>query len=93
MNHTWPFFNAQFQTAEYGSGADVVQPLKGPTTTTTEISLSDKHAEDRRRATVTSLTAKEQKRHSQQPSQQRTLGKDDSALKGPTVAQRGYRTI
>lgn len=91
INHIWPFFNAQFQTAEYGTGADIVQPLKGPSTTTTEIGVTDVTLDDCRRPTLTSLTAKEQKRGLVQAGQPRNYGKDDSALKGPSIAQRGYR--
>ena len=92
LNHTWPFFNAQFQTAEYGSGADIVQPLKGPSTTTTEIVL-DSNTDDRRRPTTSGHGANHQKRLSLQVNQQRNLGKDDSAKQGPSVAQKGYRTF
>lgn len=91
VNHTWPFFNAQFQTAEFGSGADVVQPLKGPTTTTTEIGITDVVLDDQRRPTLASTNTKDQRRNTLQTGQARSFGKDDSVVKGPSVAQKGYR--
>ena len=91
INHTWPFFNAQFQTAEYGSGADIVQPLKGPSTTTTELGVTDSSTDRPRRTTLMGLSAKEQRRLSLQNNQSRSFGKGDTANNGPTVAQKGYR--
>ncbi|KAL8697193.1 MAG: hypothetical protein Q9201_007251 [Fulgogasparrea decipioides] len=95
MNHTWPFFNAQFQTAEYGSGADVVRPLKGPTTTTKELSVSANPAVDHLRrnpgAANSTLSPKEAKRLSLQVNQSRSFGKGDSGT--GSVAQKGYRTF
>lgn len=95
MNHTWPFFNAQFQTAEYGSGADVVKPLKGPSTTTKELGVSANPAVDHLRrnlgATNSTLSPKEAKRLSLQVSQSRSFGKGDSGT--GLVAQKGYRTF
>ena len=96
MNHTWPFFNAQFQTAEYGSGADVVQPLKGPSTTTREIDGPDGPGiQQLKRPSVadTNLSAKDAKRLSLQVNQSRSFGKGDSAGGGSCVAQKGYRTF
>lgn len=96
MNHTWPFFNAQFQTAEYGSGADVVQPLKGPSTTTREVDGSDGAGiqQLKRHSVVdTSLNAKDAKRLSLQVNQSRSFGKGDSASANSGVAQKGYRTF
>ncbi|KAI4214247.1 MAG: hypothetical protein LQ351_003332 [Letrouitia transgressa] len=95
MNHTWPFFNAQFQTAEYGSGADQVQPLKGPTTTTKELGVSGGPAVDHlRREPVAAnggLTSKEARKLSLQVNQSRSFGKGDSAT--GSIAQKGYRTF
>ena len=96
MNHTWPFFNAQFQTAEYGSGADQVQPLKGPSTTTREIDGPDcSNVQQLKRPSVmdTNLSAKDAKRLSLQVTQSRSFGKGDSATGGSSVAQKGYRTF
>jgi len=92
LNHTWPFFNAQFQTAEHGSGADFVQNQKGPSATTTEIGVTGSSL-DPRRSSAAPMTAKEAKRLSLQVTQSRSFGKGDSASGGPTVAQKGYRTF
>ncbi|KAI4173949.1 MAG: hypothetical protein LQ343_002717 [Gyalolechia ehrenbergii] len=95
MNHTWPFFNAQFQTAEHGSGADVVRPLKGPITSTKELGVSANPAIDHLRrgsaAGNSSLSPKEAKRLSLQVTQSRSFGKGDSG--SGSVAQKGYRTF
>ncbi|KAL8944687.1 MAG: hypothetical protein Q9216_000255 [Gyalolechia sp. 2 TL-2023] len=95
MNHTWPFFNAQFQTAEYGSGADVVRPLKGPITSTKELGVSANPAVDHFRrgsaAGSSSLSPKEAKRLSLQVTQSRSFGKGDSG--SGSVAQKGYRSF
>ncbi|KAL8709996.1 MAG: hypothetical protein Q9220_005267 [cf. Caloplaca sp. 1 TL-2023] len=95
MNHTWPFFNAQFQTAEYGSGADVVKPLKGPSTSTKELGVSANPAIDHLRRNPappnSMLSAKEAKRLSLQVTQSRSFGKGDSGT--GSVAQKGYRTF
>ncbi|KAI4185622.1 MAG: hypothetical protein LQ346_005859 [Caloplaca aetnensis] len=93
MNHTWPFFNAQFQTAEYGSGADVVRPVKGPTTSTKELGVSANPAADhlRRHSGAANLTPKDAKRLSLHVSQSRSFGKGDSGT--GSVAQKGYRTF
>ncbi|KAL9590983.1 MAG: hypothetical protein Q9203_000179 [Teloschistes exilis] len=95
MNHTWPFFNAQFQTAEFGSGADVVQPLKGPMTSTKEIGVTSNPAVDHLRrdsaANNLQLSPREAKRLSLQVSQSRSFGKGDSGM--GSVAQKGYRTF
>lgn len=94
MNHTWPFFNAQFQTAEYGSGADQVQPLKGPTTTTTEINCPNSNQQLKRPPVADiHLTAKDAKRLSLQVNQSRSFGKGDSANGGSSIAQKGYRSF
>lgn len=95
MNHTWPFFNAQFQTAEFGSGADIVKPVKGPSATTTEIGVTDSSLESTQRRPVNNnLSAKEAKQLSLSLNQSRSFGKDDRAAKGgSTVAQKGYRTF
>lgn len=94
INHTWPFFNATFPTAEYGSGADIVQPLKGPSATTTELGITDSANESNpRRAGGNNLTAKEAKRLSLQLNQSRSFGKGDAAQGSSTVNQKGYRTF
>ena len=97
MNHTWPFFNAQFQTAEYGSGANSVQPLKGPSTTTRELGVigsSTSVIDQLQRTSINGqLTAKEAKRLSLQLNQSRSFGKGELGNGGSSVAQKGYRTF
>jgi arrestin-related trafficking adapter 3/6 len=95
MNHTWPFFNAQFQTAEYGSGADQVISLKGPSTTTTDLGIMETSCSVPRASLVPlgHISAKEAKRLSLQLHQSRSFSKGDLAPGGATVAQKGYRTF
>lgn len=95
MNHTWPFFNAQFQTAEYGSGADQVISLKGPSTTTKDLGITETPCSIPRSvlASPGHLSAKEAKRLSLQLHQSRSFGNGELALSGSTVAQKGYRTF
>ena len=93
INHTWPFFNAQFQTAEHGSGADVVQPLKGPSATTTEIGVTASSLDQRWRGNSTGISLKDQKRLSLQADNSRSFAKGESTNNGSTVAQKGYRTF
>ena len=96
MNHTWPFFNAQFPTAEHGSGADSVQSLKGPITTTIEIGAQDGCTERPHRPSLvpdpTVLAARQAKRSSFEANPSRSLGKDDPPKQG-SVASKGYRTF
>ena len=93
MNHTWPFFNAQFQTSEHGHGADTVRPLKGPIATTTEISpgvtsFSVEPPENLSRTVTSTTTPRETKRLSLQNTHTRSFGKGDNP-----VAQKGYRVF
>lgn len=95
MNHTWTFFNAQFQPEEYGTGADQVHALKGPSTTTREIACTDANGESFNRASIaaeTNLSAKDIRRLSLQ-NHSRSFGKGDSSNGGTVVAQKGYRTF
>lgn len=93
MNHTWPFFNAQFQTAEYGSGADQVISIKGPSTTTTELGISDTACSIPKSTLTPSniLTAKEPKRHSLQLDHSGSFSRGDVGSGGSTIAQKGHR--
>ena len=99
MNHTWPFFNAQFATAEMGHGADNVQPLKGATSTTKEItgpgvtSSSFDHFKRSSRVLDDSMSVKDLRRLSLQHDQSRNSAKGEVATGGPTIAQKGYRTF
>ena len=96
MNHTWPFFNAQFQTAEYGSGADQVTLVKGPSTTTKELEVTENPLCSISRSAIAStgnLSASEARRLSLQLNQSRSFGTGDLATGGSTVAQKGYRVF
>lgn len=99
MNHTWPFFNAQFQTAELGHGADNVHPLKGPTSTAQELSApgvtSSSFDQFKRpsRIITESVSSREAKRLSLQLDHSGSLNLGDCASTGHTVAQKGYRTF
>jgi len=101
MNHTWPFFNAQFETANQGPsghGADYVKSLKGVTAMTKEIvpslgisSSSFDHFQRSSRNGSDSLTSRDAKRLSLQLNHTRSFGKGDSSSSGPSIAQKGYR--
>ena len=99
MNHTWPFFNAQFQTAELGHGADNVQPLKGLTSTVQELlspgvtSTSFDQFRRSSRVMSESMSPKDAKRLSLQLNHSRSFGKGESASGGASIAQKGYRTF
>lgn len=94
MNHTWPFFNAQFPTAQFGSGADQVKLLKGPSATTTEIGVTNSSVDNLHRRSVNqNLSSKDAKKLSLQVNQSRSFGKDDTANGSSNIAQRGYRTF
>lgn len=94
MNHTWPFFNAQFSSAQFGSGADQVEPLKGPSATTTEIGVTNSSVDNlHKRCTNQHISSKDAKKLAPYLTQSRSFGKDDTTTAGPNVAQRGYRTF
>ncbi|KAL1302301.1 hypothetical protein AAFC00_002716 [Neodothiora populina] len=84
MSHTWPFFNAQFPTAEAGSCADHVELHKPPGSPALGKSPN---------VSTTNLTSKDHRKLSLQVNQSRSFGKGESATGGPTVAQKGYRTF
>ncbi|KZF26718.1 hypothetical protein L228DRAFT_265090 [Xylona heveae TC161] len=99
MNHTWPFFNAQFPTAEGGHCADVCHLAKGPTTSTTSLgvgSLGSAFDQFVRSSSPVSshgnnMSSRDLKRLSLQLNHSRSFGKGESGGTGPTVAQKGYR--
>lgn len=95
MNHTWPFFNAQFQTAEYGSGADQVISIKGPSTTTKDLGISESPCSipSSALAPPSIMSAKEAKRLSLQLSHSRSFNKGDLSSGGSSIAQKGYRVF
>lgn len=91
MSHTWPFFNAQFPTAEAGPCADHVELFKsgGASSTATSSFGMGKSPN----ISTTNLTTKDQRRLSLQVNQSRSFGKGESSTGGPSVAQKGYRTF
>lgn len=89
MSHTWPFFNAQFPTAEAGSCADHVELFKGPSGANTSISVLTRSPN----SSSTNLTSKDHRKLSLQVNQSRSFGKGDSSTNGPSVASKGYRTF
>lgn len=95
MNHTWPFFNAQFQTAELGSGADQIISIKGTSTLTKETGISDLASSAYRIASssASSLTMDEAKRRSLQLNQSRSFEKEEVISGRSTISQKGYRTF
>jgi hypothetical protein len=90
MSHTWPFFNAQFPTAEAGTGADNVDLFKS--TTSTPSGRGGLFAASANNSS-TNLSVKDAKRLSLAVNQSRSFGKGESPSGGPTVAQKGYLTF
>lgn len=85
MNHIWPFFNAQFPTAEGGTCADHVELFKStggqglgktPEVSTTNLNSRDHH-----------------RKLSLQVNQSRSFGKGETPSGGQSIAQKGYRTF
>ena len=98
MSHTWPFFNAQFPTAEASTGADHFELFKAPTASANinapkGRSSFDVFGRDSPNSSSTNLSTKEQKRLSLQVNQSRSFGKGESSTNGPSVAQKGYRVF
>lgn len=88
MSHTWPFFNAQFATAEGGSCADVVRLANGQT--------NEQHGHpylaNSPLGSTTNLGGREHRKLSLQVSQSKSFERSDNP-KVQTVAQKGYRTF
>ena len=96
MNHTWTFFNAQFQTAETGHGADHVNLMKGAQSSTKELGVTSSAFDHFQRSSTPSngnLSQRDARRLSLQVNQSRSFGKGDSIPGGPSIAQKGYRTF
>lgn len=90
MSHTWPFFNAQFPTAEAGTGADQVEIFKdAPSNSSTGRGLFGGSPN----TSSTNLSTKEAKRLSLQVNQSRSFGKGETSGGGPSVSQKGFRTF
>ncbi|KAK2755112.1 hypothetical protein FQN54_006641 [Arachnomyces sp. PD_36] len=93
MNHTWPFFNAQFPDPVTGHGADryyVPKPLDvyGQSMATSTADLFAKSISAG--SSTNSLTTRDTKALSLQSNQSRSFGKGESVGGGPTISQRGY---
>lgn len=84
MAHTWPFFNAQFPTAEAGTCADHVE-LHQPNGTSGLAKSPN--------VSSTNLSTKDHRKLSLQVNQSRSFNKGESSTNGPSVAQKGYRTF
>lgn len=98
MSHTWPFFNAQFPTAETSTGADHFELFKVPTASANISapkgrSSFDVFGRDSPNSSSINLSTKEQKRLSLQVNQSRSFEKGESSTNGPSVAQKGYRVF
>ncbi|KAI9827750.1 MAG: hypothetical protein M1832_004239 [Thelocarpon impressellum] len=97
--HTWPFFNAQFPTAESGHCADYCKLAKGGGNGAASLLVpsSGRLAFDQFARSVSPrqelLSAKDQKRLSLQNNASGSFGKGESSGSGTTIAQRGYRTF
>lgn len=95
MQHIWPFFNAQFLTAELGHCADSCRLYKSSCDSTSSLTSAIGHLA--RSASPLSITpaiasATSDRRLSLQLAQSRSFSKGESP-NGITVAQRGYRTF
>jgi len=100
MSHTWPFFNAQFPTAEAGTCADNVElfktpPTNGPTGNNLNAPGASLGASlgASPNPSSTNLSSKDARKLSLQVNQSRSFNKGESATGGPTVASKGYRTF
>lgn len=93
MSHTWPFFNAQFESAERSTNADHVQLFKGPEGASTTVTRLDPIGRSSPNPSSQNLTPKDAKKLALSVNQSRSFGKDDKPPGGPGVAAKGYRTF
>lgn len=92
MNHTWPFFNAQFDSAESNTGADTVHLFKGPEGSSATVTRLDAVGRSSPNSSSLNISSKEAKKLSLQANKSRSFNKD-GAPTGPSVATKGYRTF
>jgi len=92
MSHTWPFFNAQFPTAEAGSCADHYEIFK-PAGSQSSASANTNPYGRSPNSSSTNLSTKDARKLSLQVNQSRSFNKGESPTGGPTVAAKGYRTF
>ena len=95
MNHTWPFFNAQFPQAEHSYCADLVHLAKSPTVSTKEVGVTASSFDlfQRTASPRPNVTSREAKRLSLQLSQSKSIGKGENIHGGPTIAQKGFKVF
>jgi arrestin-related trafficking adapter 3/6 len=99
MSHTWPFFNAQFPTAEAGSCADIVELRRETSNSSSNLNVPkvadtpDALCHSSPMSSNLNLTSRDHKKLSLQVNQARSFGKGESSTSGPSVAQKGYRTF
>ena len=91
MSHTWPFFNAQFESAEKGTNADHVQLFKGPEGASTTVTRLDPLGTSSPNVSQLNLNTKDAKKLALSVNQSRSFGKGDLPPGGPGVAAKGYR--
>lgn len=92
MNHTWPFFNAQFPDPATGHGADRYQTEKphdvyGHSMAASTVDLFSKSISA---GSSSNSLSKDPKVLSLQNNQSRSFGKGDPLGGGPTISQKGY---
>ena len=93
MSHTWPFFNAQFESAEKSTNADHVQLFKGPEGASTTVTRLDPIGRSTPDASSVNLNPKDARKLALSVNQSRSFGKGDPPPGGPGVAAKGYRTF
>lgn len=89
MSHTWPFFNAQFATAEGGSCADQVRLANGQTS---DGSHGTPYLAGSPVVSTTNLSSQQHRKLSLQVSHSKSFDRSEN-LKVQSVAQKGYRTF
>lgn len=92
MSHTWPFFNAQFESAEKSTNADHVK-LFNSSDGSSNTSRLDPLGRSSPNPSVSNLNPKDAKKLALSVNQSRSFGKGDPMPSGPGVAAKGYRTF
>ncbi|CAK3810275.1 Hypothetical predicted protein [Lecanosticta acicola] len=92
MAHTWPFFNAQFESAEKGTNADHVKLFRGGESSSSSSSKSDSLGRSVDSGSSINLGAKEAKKLALSVNQSRSFQKGDPPP-GSAIAAKGYRTF
>ena len=93
MSHTWPFFDAKFESAERSTNADHVQLFKGPEGATTTVTRLDALGRSSPNPSSINLDPKDAKKLALAVNQSRSFGKGDQPVGGPSVAAKGFRTF